>query len=104
MKHGHHENNRCYSNSSSSKICISMVADTIVMWFVSVCQKKKKKTLQINGHKRSKIVLSIKTGDKLGGSLKKDASYWIFVLFYFLNFNIYRLMMCLKSVQIYTPL
>lgn len=69
-----------------------------------VFPKKKKKTLQINGHKRSKIVLSIKTGDKLGGSLKKDASYWIFVLFYFLNFNIYRLMMCLKSVQIYTPL
>lgn len=62
-----------------------MVADTIVMWFVSVCQKKKKKkeTLQINGYKRSKIVLSIKTGDKLGGSLKEDASYWILYCFTF---------------------
>lgn len=46
-------------------------------------KKKKKETLQINGYKRSKIVLSIKTGDKLGGSLKEDASYWILYCFTF---------------------
>lgn len=67
-EHGHHENNQMLPEFTIFwSLCISMVAGTLVMWSLVFAKKRCK---SIERH-RSRIELSLKTGDERWRLLKK---------------------------------
>lgn len=75
-------NARCYPNSPSSEVCVSMVAVTLVMQCISVCQEHCREI----EHQRCRVELSLKTRDE-HWRLLQNASYWILYCFTFLKKN-----------------